>query len=130
MVTAGVLAIIGLMWMACGVAMIAVPSWWVGWTLHVCSQPVSRFLLTQVAILGGLVLILGTSGHQGFWLWVAIGSLAVLKGMLFLGAPRRLYHRLLERWGRVPLWAHRVAGILLVTLATLLTFDTLRSFQG
>lgn len=129
MLAVGLLAIIGLVWMGSGVAMIAVPAWWTGWILRLCFQHVSRFLLTQVAILGGLVLALGTSGHQGSWLWRTIGFLGVLKGMLFLGAPERLYTPLLERWGRTPLWAHRLAGILLVGLATLLTIDTLRTFS-
>ena len=127
MLTLGVLTIIGLLWMGSGVAMIAVPSWWMGWILRSCSQPVSRFLLSQVAILGGLVLFLGTSGHQGSWLWRTIGFLGVLKGMYVLGAPERLSTAPLRWWGGMPPWAHRLVGICLVGLATLFTIDSLRS---
>ncbi len=127
MLTLGALAIVGLLWIGSGVAMIAVPSWWMGWILRSCSQPVSRFLLSQVAILGGLVLLLGTSGHQGAWLWRTIGFLGVLTGMFFLGAPAGLSTGPLRWWGGIPPWVHRLVGILLVALATLLTIDSLRS---
>ena len=126
MVTLGLLAIIGLLWMGAGIAMIAAPSWWTSWIMRAWPHHVWRFLLAQVALLGGLVLFLGTSEHQGVWIWRTIGVLGILKGIFVLGAPERLSTRKLRWWGGIPLWAHRLVGMLLVGLATFFMLDTLR----
>ena len=107
--------------------MIAVPSWWPGWISLKGREPLWRFSLAQLGILGGLILMLGTSDYRGYWLWASLGGLAVLKGLVILGAREGLYHWLIERWERLPSWAIRLTGVLYVGLAALLTLDALRS---
>jgi len=127
MLTLGLLALIALIWLCAGVTMIAVPSWWPGWISLKGREPLWRFSLAQLGILGGLILMLGTSDYRGYWLWASLGGLAVLKGLVILGAREGLYHWLIERWERFPSWAIRLTGVLYVGLAALLTLDALRS---
>ena len=106
--------------------MMAIPSWWSGCVRRALVDPFRRFLMTQGMILGGLVLVLGASTHRGYWLWVTVGLVGVGKALTLLGAPESLRDRMLNLWERSPLWAHRLTGLLLVVLATLLTIDTIR----
>ena len=85
-----------------------------------------RWPLGTTPMRRGLVLFLGTSEHQGLWIWRTIGVLGILKGIFVLGAPERLSTRKLRWWGGIPLWAHRLVGMLLVGLATFFMLDTLR----
>ena len=90
------------------------------------SYPGRRFAIAQVMILLGLALLIGTTSLQTAWLWAVVGTIVVLKGMFFLGAPEPLRVRLVAWWSRTPSWAHRVAGLCLVGLAVLLTIETVR----
>lgn len=126
MVTLFLFGLISLIWVATGAVMLAIPSWWSGWVRHALVDPFRRFLLTQGMILGGLVLVLGASTHRGYWLWVTVGLVGVGKALVLLGAPEPLCDHMLNLWERSPLWAHRLTGLLLVVLATLLTIDTIR----
>ncbi len=126
MVTLFLFGLISLIWAAAGTAMMATPSWSSGWVRRVLGDPFRRFLLTQGMILGGLILVLGAATHRGHWLWVTVGLLGVGKALVLLGAPESLCDRMLNLWERSPLWAHRLTGLTLVVLATLLTIDTIR----
>ncbi len=120
------LGLIVLSWVAAGVVMTMVPAWWRDRMSGVMTDPLSRFLLTQGMILGGLILMLGTSAQQGFWLWAMLGALQVAKALLLLGAPEAFRERLMGWWRRSPAWTLRLAGVLLVALATLLAVDAIR----
>ncbi|MBM4123354.1 MAG: hypothetical protein FJ246_00120 [Nitrospira sp.] len=126
MLTLPLFGLVALTWLAMGVTMITLPARWRARIGRVLTDPLPRFLLTQGMILGGLVLLVGSSTQEGHWLWVSVGALMVIKGMILLGASPRLRERLLGRWGRIPLWVHRLSGTVLIVLATLLAIDTLR----
>lgn len=127
MVVVGILAVIGLIWFASGLALIAVPAWWSALMSRMVSHPSRRFAVTQVMILIGLTLLIGTASLQTFWMWGALGVIAVLKGMFFLGAPDWVRMRILDWWARTPMWAHRIAGLCMVGLAVLLTIEAVRA---
>lgn len=118
--------LISLMWVGIGVAMIALPAWWQERMQRAMADPLSRLLLAQGMVLGGLVLFLGAPVLRGYWLWVALGSLTVVEGLMLLGISEPLRTRWIERWGRSPVWLHRLAGVLLLALGTLLAVDTLQ----
>ena len=126
MLAAGLLMVIALAWAGYGVMLVAVPSSCTDWVTRSFGRPAYRFILTQTAILFGLVLLLGTSGHQWFWLWSTIGVVGVLKGMFFLGAPDRYRNALLNWWCHLPGWSQRLFGCLTVALGALLIIDTIR----
>ncbi len=126
MVVVGILAVIGLIWLASGLVLIAVPAWWSTLMTGMVSSPDRRFALTQAMILIGLLLLIATSALQTVWLWVGLGVIAVLKGMFFLGAPEKLRVRAVNWWSRMPTWAHRIAGLCMVGLAVLLTIEAVR----
>ncbi len=75
---------------------------------------------------GRAALFLGTSALRGAWLWTVLGALAAVKGLLLLGISAALRDRWMEWWGQCPSWLHRLAGILLLVLGTLLAVDTLQ----
>ncbi|MBI4400375.1 MAG: hypothetical protein HY581_01940 [Nitrospirae bacterium] len=129
MLTVLLFGLISLLWMAMGLTMIAIPSWWSLWIRQAVADPVSRFLLAQGMILTGLLLVVGASTQGGYWLWVTLGSLSVAKALVLLGSSESLRMRLLTWWGRGPVWTHRLAGVVLVALATLLAIDTIRGGQ-
>jgi hypothetical protein len=126
MITAALFGLLSLIWLAVGLAMVATPAWWNQWVRRTMTDALSRFLLLQAMMLGGLVLVLGASTYRGYWLWVFLGALQTAKALILLGAPHSLRERLLAWWERSPLWAHRLAGVTLTVLATLLAIDTLR----
>ncbi len=125
MVGSALCGLIGLIWLGFGLTMIAVPSRLVGWLQRSFSHPFYRFLLTQAILLGGLILLLGGAELPSHILWIALGVIAVLKGMFLLGAPDKLFVRLLGWWQSMPHWALRLTGLVLVTLSTLLAVDTI-----
>ena len=129
MVTLVVFGLISLIWGWLGLAMVVAPSSWNGWVRRSFLDPLRRFILIQSLMLAGLVFILGTTGHQGRWLWVAVGTLAVAKALVLLGLSNSSREAWLAAWERAPVLAHRLAGVALVVLATLLAIDTLRGFQ-
>ncbi|MEK6618991.1 MAG: hypothetical protein AAB093_07330 [Nitrospirota bacterium] len=126
MLSALLFGLISLIWLAMGLAMIAVPLWWSAWVKRSVADALHRYVAAQGLILGGLILVLGASTHRGYWLWVTVGSLGVAIGMVLLGLGESRRERLLAVWERTPAWACRLAGVMTVTLATLLTIDTMR----
>lgn len=129
MVTLVALGLISLIWGVMGLAMVVAPSSWNGWVRRSFLDPLRRFILIQGLMLAGLVLILGATGHQGRWLWVAVGALAVAKALALLGLSDSGREAWLAACERAPVPAHRLAGVVIVALATLLAIDTLRGSQ-
>jgi uncharacterized protein YjeT (DUF2065 family) len=129
MLAIALLTIIALLWAASGVMLIAVPSSFTDRVRRTFADPLPRFFMMQAAILIGLILVLGTSTHQASWLWFAIGGIAILKGMFFLGAPAKLREPILDWWCRWPQWSQRIYGGLVVALAALLAIDTIRGLS-
>lgn len=121
-----VIGIISVVLGGTGLAMATFPSAWVGWSVRTLSDPSRRFLTTQGMVLGGLLLVIGTASWQGFWVWMIIGALAVGLAMLMLSATDHMREQLATLVQRAPLWAHRLAGLLMLVLATLLAMDLIR----
>ena len=126
MQTTLVLGFVSLVWLAAGAVMIAAPAWMSGQVQRNLSDPFSRFLLLQGAALAGVLVVLGSSVEQRSWFWIAIGSLATAKALLLLGLSAHHRDRLLAWWHARPLWLQRLAGLVAVTLATLLALDAVR----
>lgn len=82
-----------------------------------------RFWVAYAMMLMGLVLIVGTTGLRGFWLWVACGGIAVAKACLVLGASVSFRERVLHKVGTWPVWLHRCHGMVSVVLTVLLAAD-------
>ncbi|TAJ11062.1 MAG: hypothetical protein EPO61_00270 [Nitrospirae bacterium] len=118
--------LISVVWVGIGVAMIALPAWWQERMRLALADPLGGLLMAQGMILGGLLLFLGAAPLRGHWLWAALGVLTVVKGLLLLGISAPLRDRLMEYWGRTPAWLHRLAGVLLLALGTLLAMDVLQ----
>lgn len=118
-----------LLWVGVGLAMLVFPAEYLKWGRNLLTQDRHRFLISQTIIFCGLLLVLGTTQHQGYWLWATLGCLAMLKGLIFLGATDRFKQRLLTLWEGVPLGMLRVMGLLTITLATYLTIDTFRQLS-
>ncbi|MFM8551508.1 MAG: hypothetical protein ACKOCD_04220 [Nitrospiraceae bacterium] len=126
MQTLGVGGLVSLLWIGIGVVMVALPAWWQAQVQQTMADPLRRLLIAQGMILGGLLLFLGTAPLRGAWLWALLGSLTVVKGLLLLGCSPSLRDRVLDWWGRCPVWVHRLAGVLLLALGTLLAVDTVQ----
>ncbi len=118
--------LISVAWVGIGVAMIAVPAWWQERMQRALADPLGGLLVAQGMVLGGLLLFLGAAPLRGYWLWVVLGALTVVKGLLLLGISAPVRDRWMACWGRSPAWLHRLAGVLLLALGTLLAVDTLQ----
>lgn len=116
-------AFISAVWVGIGAAMIALPAWWQERMRRTLADPLGGLLMAQGMILGGLLLFLGTSALRGAWLWTVLGALTAVKGLLVLGISAPLRDRCVEWWGQRPSWWHRLAGVLLLALGTLLAVD-------
>jgi len=126
MQTTLVLGFVSLVWLAAGVVMIAAPAWLNGQVQRNLADPFSRFLLLQGAALAGVLIVLGSSVVQRSWFWIAIGSLATAKALILLGLSAHHRDRLFAWWCARPLWLQRLAGAVVVALATLLAIDAVR----
>nr|MBI3614742.1 hypothetical protein [Nitrospirota bacterium] len=118
--------LISLVWVGIGVAMIALPVWWQARMQRALADPLGRLLIAQGMILGGLLLFLGAAPLWGSRLWAVLGALTTVKGLLLLGIAAPLRDRWVKWWGQRPSWWHRLAGVLLLALGTLLAVDTLQ----
>lgn len=125
MLTALLFGLISLVWMIVGVAMLASPAWWSHQIRRWMTEPLLHFIFMQAVLLGGLILLVGSSAlGSRLWLFVGTGLMALALGLL--GLPVSMRARLLDRWSRSPFWVHRLAGMTLVILAGLLVIDTWR----
>ena len=126
MQTTLVLGFVSLVWLAAGIVMIVAPAWLSGHIQRNLADPFSRFLLLQGAALAGVLVVLGSSVEQRSWFWIVVGSLATAKALILLGLPAHHRDRLLAWWYARPLWLQRLAGLMTVSLATLLAIDAVR----
>jgi len=121
-----ILALVGLLWFAAGVAALAAPAWWSQRLHRSLADHVSRFLVLQSLLLAGALLLLAAAEPPRSWFWMAVGGLAAAKALVLLGLPDRHRERLLSWWIGRPLWVPRLAGAVTVVLATLLAIDAAR----
>lgn len=126
MQTTLVLGFVSLVWLAAGVVMIVAPAWVSGHMQRNLADPFSRFLVLQGAALAGVLVVLGSSVEQRSWFWIAVGSLATAKALVLLGLSACHRDRLVAWWCARPLWLQRLAGLMTVSLATLLAIDAVR----
>jgi hypothetical protein len=114
-----------LLWGAIGVVMTVLPQIWSNFIYRAVEDDWKRFWLTQIMILVGLVLTIGTAQFQGTLVWMAFGVILVGKACVLLGAGSQLRTRLLNVMRVWPLWAYRCGGVVMVTLAVFLATDVI-----
>ena len=93
-------------------------------------DPGFRLVVMQGIVLAGLVLVMGTTGFQGFGLWVFVGCLGIAVASFVLGCShdtRENLVRSIERW---PLWWYRLGGLMMVSLAVLFGADLILSWPN
>ena len=88
-------------------------------------RPRPSVFATQAMVLGGLVLLMGTTGFRGFWLWVIVGVGGVVIACLLLGSSAHARETLIHAMEQWPLWLYRVSGGMIVTLAVLFGADVI-----
>ena len=129
MITWFVFGTISLTLFGIGLVMVVVPSLWKRWVRLFLVDPFKRLLVGQGLLLAGLLLVVGSTGLRGRWLWTAIGVLIVVKALILLGLHDTGRRSVLTLWEKFPPLTHRVIGVVSVALATLLAIDTLRGPQ-
>lgn len=121
-----VFILISVVWAWMALAMITAPSWWREWLVRQMAQPLRRLLWGLGLMVAGLVLIVGSSGLEGDWLWVIVGAVVVGKGMLLVSLSESSRHTVEDWWRRRPVWADQIMGVASMALATLLAIDLIR----
>ncbi len=105
--------------------MTVLPEVWLAFLNRLMNDAWRRFWVTQGMILGGLVLAIGTTTFQGFWLWVVCGFIAVWKACILLGSSEAFRTRLMQIVRRWPYWVYRGCGLVTLVLAVLLAADVM-----
>ena len=112
-----------LAWGLLGLMMTIVPAMGLACVKGVFLDPWRRFWMGQAIMLMGLILMIGTVGLKGFWVWVACGGLAVAKACILLGATASGRDRILRRINHWPVWLYRCSGMIHLALAVGLAAD-------
>ena len=112
-----------LAWGLAGLMMTIVPTMGLTCAKRVFFDPWWRFWIAQAILLMGLLLMIGTPGLKGFWVWVVCGGLVVAKAGFLLGATASCRDRMLERIGNCPPWLYRCGGTIHLAFAVGLAAD-------
>ncbi len=110
-------------WLASGVTLVMAPSWWLAAARRAMADPLPRMAWSYGVMLSGLILLLGSSGLRGAWVWMGVGAISVGKALVWLGLSDTARQAWLDRWLRLPPWACRLVGTTAVIFATLLAVD-------
>ena len=108
-----------------GLLMTVVPGTWKAAMRSMLREPGPRFLATQGMVLGGLLLLMGTTGFHGFWLWVLLGVVGVVTACFVLGCSAKVRETLIHVIEQGPSWLYRLTGLMIVTLAILFGADVI-----
>ena len=84
-----VFIVMGMIWGAAGLMMFVFPSLWRSSMTSRLRDPGFRLVVMQGIVLAGLVLMMGTTGFQGFGLWVVVGCLGIVTGFFRIGVFTR-----------------------------------------
>jgi len=122
-----VFTVIGVVWGAAGLFMLVFPTLWRSSVTGGLRDPGFRFVVMQGIVLAGLVLVIGTTGFQGFGLWVSVGCLGVALASFLLGCSADTRDNLVRSVGQWPLWLYRLGGIMMVSFAVLFGADLILS---
>jgi len=122
-----VLMVIGVIWGAVGLFMLVFPTLWRSTMPGRLRDPGFRFVVMQGIVLAGLVLVMGTTGFQGFGLWALVGCLGIALASCVLGCSTDTRENLVRSIDRWPLWLYRLGGFLTVSLAVLFGADLILS---
>jgi len=122
-----VFTVIGVVWGAAGLFMLVFPTLWRSSVTGGLRDPGFRFVVMQGIVLAGLVLVIGTTGFQGFGLWVSVGCLGVALASFLLGCSADTRDNLVRSVGQWPLWLYRLGGIMMVSFAVLFGVDLILS---
>jgi len=118
-----VFGVIGVVWGAIGLFMLVFPILWRSSVPRRLRDPGFRFVVMQGIVLIGLVLVIGTTGFQGFGIWVSVGGLGVAMACFILGCSSNIWDNLVRSVERWPLWLYRVGGVMMICLAVLFGAD-------
>lgn len=116
---------ISLAWGVIGLILTVAPAVWISFAKKSLHDPWHRFWMTQCMLLMGLGLIIGTQALQGFWLWVGVGVIIVVKACIILGSSEEFRDRLSTMATTQSMWLYRGGGLLNLILAFLLAADTI-----
>ena len=108
-----------------GLLMTVVPVTWKTAMRRMLRDPGPRFVTTQGMVLGGLILLMGTTGFHGFWLWVVLGVVEVVIACFLLGCSANVRETLIHGIEQWPSWLYRLSGLMIVTLAILFGADVI-----
>ena len=122
-----VFTVIGVVWGAAGLFMLVFPTLWRSSVTGGLRDSGFRFVVMQGIVLAGLVLVIGTTGFQGFGLWVSVGCLGVALASFLLGCSADTRDNLVRSVERWPLWLYRLGGIMMVSFAVLFGADLILS---
>ncbi len=125
MVALALFGLTSLAWAAVGITMTVLPEVWLAFLNRLMNDAWRQFWVTQGMILGGLVLAIGTTTFQGFWLWVVCGFIAVGKACILLWSSEAFRARLMQIVSRWPYWVYRCCGLASLVLAVLLAADVI-----
>jgi hypothetical protein len=122
-----VLGCVSLVWLVCGLMMIAAPAWASGQVRRKLADPFARFLLLEGTALAGVLVALGGAVALRSWFWIAVGGLATAKALVLLGLSENACGRLCAWWCDRSPGLRRLAGAVAVLLATLLAIEALQT---
>lgn len=117
--------LISFAWLVVGIIMAVLPEAWLAFLNRLTGDAWRRFWVSQGMLLGGLVLAIGTTTFQGFWLWVICGYSLCGQACLLLGLSETFGIRLMQIMNRWPYWVHRCCGVVVLILAVLLSTDAI-----
>jgi hypothetical protein len=117
--------LIGVIWLAAGLAALIAPAWWRDRIGRWMDVPLSRFLLMHAMMLAGLILMAGMSDRES-WFWVTVGAVLVMLALARLGRPDPDGGRLPNRLAHGPLWMSRLSGVAFVLLSAWLLVEAWR----
>ena len=118
-----VFGLIGVIWGAVGLFMLVFPTLWRSSVPGRLRDPGYRFVVMQIIVLIGLVLVMGTPGFQGSWIWVSVGTLGIAIASFILGCSSNIRDNLVRSVERWPLWLYRLYGVMMMSLAFLFGAD-------
>ena len=114
--------LVGVVWFSLGMGLIIAQAWFIDILERLLSDESRLFILVQVELVVSLVLLIGTHGLAFRGLWIAVGLAGVAQGLFFIWAPIGKREALLDWCVKRPFWEYRLAGVLLVGLATILAY--------
>jgi len=114
--------VVGVVWFSLGMGLIIAQAWFVPVLEGLLCDESRLFILVQVELVISLALLIGTGGFAFRGLWIGVGAVGLVQGLFFILAPIGRREAILDWCVKRPFWEYRMAGFLLVGLATMLAY--------